>query len=189
MNSDDQAALAFAEEQLALAEAATGEQNEMAGLHTKPSAGQGFLYITDRFGRVTLDRDSAFICSRIQFIGVDAVAAAASYLANTTLSFSVRNAGASILLTITKARQGVSLEVAESEFAPVGALVPQGRNSTLLLGQVDYVYTLSARLIFPRGSTIVTAFPDMPANGFTSDGLPIRQFRPQLLFVGRKVFG
>ncbi len=200
-SSEVEAARSFADEQLNLQEAAEGDENEMAGLYAAPSVGQGYLLVTDRFGVAKLDQDSSFICSRIQFASTKAFSgsgSAVSFSAATKLGFSVRDAGSSILVTISKWRQGlpnggpipIDMDtISESQFACTAALVPQGRDTSEPLGQVDYVYTLSARWQIPRGSTIRTAFAEMPANGLTPAGAVIRQHRPQLLFVGRKVFG
>lgn len=203
MNSADEAALAFADEQLGLQEEAQGDQNEMAGLHAVPSAGQGFILVTDKYGRAQLDQDSTFIVSRIQFLGTQMTAdpqfGNPSFPFATQLGFSVRDAGASILVTISKWKQGIPIggtpvssnEVSESQFATIASLVPQSRDGSLSpVAQVDYVYTLSARWIVPRGSSIRVAFPEMPANGLTlASSAPIRQHRPQILFIGRKVYG
>lgn len=199
MNSDEIAALKFAEEQLAILEAAEGPENEMAGLYARPSAGQGFMLVTDRLGRVQLDQDSAFICSRIQFLGVRPNDSDGSpiFPPATQLGFAVRDAGSSIVATLSKWKQGLSVgsnvpvsnSVSESQFACVAQLVPQTRDPFAPTGQVDYVYTLSARWIIPRGSTIITSFSELPGGGLTIDGGQVLQYRPQLLFLGRKVYG
>ncbi len=200
-SSEEEAALAFADEQLGLQESASDEQNEMAGLYAAPSVGQGYLLVTDRFGVAKMDQDSSFVCSRIQFLNVNRQTDGGGsliYPPATQFGFSVRDAGASILVTISKFKQGLVLDratpavgtsVSESEFACVAQLVPQSRDHLQIRGQVDYVYTLSARWQIPRGSTIRTAFSELPANGLTVAGTTMRQYRPQLMFVGRKVFG